>query len=76
MSNHLGKNYNLWKQKLFEKKEEISVKAEAIARSVLKCLESNNDSNDLKSYLNEAKLFSKQKLASLTLFLHNLSSVS
>lgn len=59
MSSHLGQNYKLWKQKLFEKNEEISVKAEAIAGSVLKCLESNNESDDLKSYLSEAKLFSK-----------------
>jgi hypothetical protein len=49
-----GANYNLWKKKLLEKQDDLDVKAEAIAQSVLSCLKSETKPEDLSTYLNGA----------------------
>ena len=49
----------MWKRKLLEKKEDLGAKAEAIAQSVLNILNRDIKSEDLRSYLEEAKLFAK-----------------
>ena len=55
----------MWKKKLLEKKEDLGAKAEAIAQSVLNILKGDVKPEDLRSYLEEAKLFAKQRLAGL-----------